>query len=211
MSLMPATMILGPDNTSVAKPTPASQKNPMASSKLRSCVVCRSRKVRCDKLSPCSNCRRANIACVLPSADRPPRWARRLERANNGAGAPSSAEAPHGVEPDVDQVSERLRDLENLVEELRGQLEQANAAAAQFASGDSSSTNSLGRSPIDQTKTASTATSTTGAEQQFGRLVLQDVNRSRYVSGGFWSHANDEVGSLPGRSCQSLLADGSLD
>ncbi|KAH6976630.1 hypothetical protein EDB80DRAFT_739926 [Ilyonectria destructans] len=58
--------------------------------KLRSCVVCRSRKVRCDKLSPYSNCRRANIPCVVPSNDRPPRWARRLERVANNAAVESS-------------------------------------------------------------------------------------------------------------------------
>ena len=48
--------------------------------KQRSCVTCRQRKVRCDKLSPCTNCRRADIPCVLPSTERPPRWARRLKQ-----------------------------------------------------------------------------------------------------------------------------------
>lgn len=79
--------------------------------KPRSCVVCRRRKVRCDKTSPCSNCRRANIPCLVPSstADRPPRWARRLELADNDDDKPAI---------------ERLAALEALVRDLKAQLAQ---------------------------------------------------------------------------------------
>lgn len=79
--------------------------------KPRSCFVCRRRKVRCDKTSPCSNCRRANIPCLVPSstADRPPRWARRLELADNDGDKPAI---------------ERLAALECLVRDLRAQLAQ---------------------------------------------------------------------------------------
>ena len=108
-----------------------------SSSKLRSCVVCRARKVRCDKLSPCSNCRRANIACVIPSNDRPPRWARRLERVANNA-ATSAAQASQGAEPAPAHVMEKLRNLEGLVKDLRSQLEQANTASSPAAGGGSS-------------------------------------------------------------------------
>jgi hypothetical protein len=105
---------------------------PAPAPKLRSCVVCRTRKVRCDKLSPCSNCRRANIA---PSTDRPPRWARRLERVANNAA--SNAQASKDTDAAAAQVMERLRNLESLVKELSGQLEQANAAASSAAGGSS--------------------------------------------------------------------------
>lgn len=91
--------------------------------KPRSCVTCRRRKVRCDKSSPCSNCRRANIACVVPStADRPPRWARRLDHDHD-----------HDHEP---QAMERLRTLEGLVKDLSAQLEHANASAADYSTRD---------------------------------------------------------------------------
>jgi Fungal Zn(2)-Cys(6) binuclear cluster domain len=112
--------------------------------KLRSCVVCRSRKVRCDKQSPCSNCRRANIACTFPSTDRPPKWTRRLDRLANNATA-SSSPAPQDGNKGVDQVMDRLRNLESLVKELRGQLEQAHAIASSVGGG-SSGVNSPGRS-----------------------------------------------------------------
>ncbi|KAJ5594387.1 uncharacterized protein N7459_000595 [Penicillium hispanicum] len=142
--------------------------------KLRSCVVCRSRKVRCDKLSPCSNCRRANIACVFPSSDRPPRWARRFDR------------------PVTGEVMERLHHLENLVKDLTGQLEQANAAAKSPTGASPTSVGSLtnDRDTVHQSVTAS------GVQQRFGRLVLQDASRSRYVGSGFWSRVNDELDDL---------------
>ena len=179
--------------------SPASARTPSSApapaSKLRSCVVCRSRKVRCDKQSPCSTCRRANIACVFPSTDRPPKWARRLERLNNNTAA-SNAPAPQGADPGVGKIMDRLRNLENLVKELSGQLEQAHAAASS-AGNSSSGLKSPGSSTQDrdaehQRETSST-TNTSSVQKQFGRLVLQDASRSRYVSSGFWSWVNDEV------------------
>jgi hypothetical protein len=150
--------------------------------KLRSCVVCRSRKVRCDKRAPCSNCRRANIACVLPPTDRPPRWARHLDRLNN---AVSNLQASQEPEPVAEDVMDRLHNLESLVQELRIQLEQAKSAANSTGEGSSG----VG-SPENSTQSN---LSTANLQNKFGRLVLHDSNRSRYVSSGFWSRVNDEV------------------
>ena len=44
----------------------------------RSCVTCRKRKVKCDKVHPCSNCNRAHIECVFPAPGRAPRKVRKL-------------------------------------------------------------------------------------------------------------------------------------
>lgn len=173
-----------------AGPASASALNP----KLRSCAVCRRRKVRCDKTSPCSNCRRANIACVFPSDDRPPRWARRLERLTNEA-ASASAKPSARDDPQAEQVMERLRSLEGLVKELSSQLEQANAASGSELGGSASSVSSP---PVTgghhraevQDVGASSALGTSTVQKQFGRLVLKDANRGRYVSSGFWSRVD---------------------
>ncbi|KAK2674824.1 hypothetical protein RAB80_009808 [Fusarium oxysporum f. sp. vasinfectum] len=183
---------------SPAVPTPlasdsasAPEKNARNAStaKLRSCVVCRSRKVRCDKLSPCSNCRKANIPCVVPSNDRPPRWARRLERiADNGQDVAGQGAGGSGT----DQVMNRLRTLENLVKELSGQLEVANAAASRGASSDAPS-------PQDVVKDAASPSSTSTAsdvQKHFGRMVIKDKNREKYVASGFWSRISDELDGL---------------
>ncbi|KAJ5297018.1 uncharacterized protein N7443_007911 [Penicillium atrosanguineum] len=154
------------------KSASASLARDTAALKPRSCVVCRTRKVRCDKQSPCSNCRRANIACVVPSKDRPPRWTRRLER------------------PATGEIMERLRDLENLVKDLSGQLEQANAAVRSTA-GSSSGVGSPESSMHDADHSLSASSA-----RKLGRLVAHDSNRSRYVGNSFWSRVNDELEEL---------------
>lgn len=187
-------------------------------------MTCRTRKVRCDKASPCSNCRRAGIDCVFPSPDnRPPRWARRLERvAANSARAVAvetavaAASAPQNVDvaaagdvdPGVAQVMERLRSLEGLVKELSSQLELARTAATTTTTAVTSasgraislpsadpaeSANRVGGSGSLHRVDASPAANASNVQMQFGRLVLGDASRSRYVSSGFWSRVNDEV------------------
>ncbi|KAI1748769.1 hypothetical protein F4782DRAFT_341852 [Xylaria castorea] len=177
-----------------------------ASPKLRSCVVCRSRKVRCDKQSPCTNCRRAGIPCVIPSADRPPRWARRLERvAHNAVAGERAAQA---VDTPTAQVMERLRSLESLVKDLSSQLEQAHVAANSSSTGNSPA--SFAQDPDGEHQKSVPLTMGTGTIQsQFGRLVLDDVSRSRYVSSGFWSRVNDELDEIKMQT--QHLAEADLD
>ncbi|KAN0110180.1 Fungal specific transcription factor domain containing protein [Hyaloscypha variabilis] len=168
MSQVPPVTI-SPSENNASSTAPAAAPVP----KRRSCVVCRTRKVRCDKQSPCSNCHRANIACVFPSTDRPPRWARR-----------QASTAPA-------QMMQRLQNLESLVKDLSGQLEQANAAAATAASvaGGSSGVSS----PKSSNQDRDTDSQKDALQKPFGRLVLQDANRSRYVGSGFWSRVDDEL------------------
>ncbi|EKV04756.1 hypothetical protein PDIG_87480 [Penicillium digitatum PHI26] len=168
-----------------------SGRNENAPLKLRSCVVCRSRKVRCDKRAPCSNCRRANIACVRPPTDRPPRWARHLDRLNS---AVSNLHASQEPEPVAEDVMERLHNLESLVQELRIQLEQAKSVVNSAAEGSSGVGSPEGSAHGRQSNPSSV--NIANVQNKFGRLVLQDSNRSRYVSSGFWSRVNDELDGL---------------
>ncbi|KAJ9482739.1 hypothetical protein VN97_g10679 [Penicillium thymicola] len=169
--------------------------------KLRSCVVCRSRKVRCDKRAPCSNCRRANIACVRPPTDRPPRWARHLDRLDS---AVSNLQASQEPEPLAEDVMERLHNLESLVQGLRVQLEQAKSAAN--SAGGSSGVGSPESSAHGRQSNPSSI-NTTHVQNKFGRLVLHDSNRSRYVSSGFWSRVNDELDGLKADTRGLLLGE----
>ena len=92
---------------------------------------------------------------------------------------------------------DRVRNLECLVKQLRGQLEQAQAAVSS-AGGGSSEATSPGSSAQDpdaeHQRDTSPATTTSSVQKQSGRLVLQDASRSRYISSAFWSRVNDEVG-----------------
>ncbi|KAK7959859.1 fungal-specific transcription factor domain-containing protein [Apiospora aurea] len=168
-----------------------------AAPKPRSCVVCRSRKVRCDKLSPCSNCRRANIPCVLPSADRPPRWARRLDRANLAASSSNAQQRTTHDGGAAVLVVERLQKLESLVKDLSSQLEQAQAAVPTNNSGSpANSTGSSTRREADDRGDTPSTNLSRSATRQSGKLVIQDADRSRYVSSDFWSKINDELSAL---------------
>ncbi|KAF4980440.1 hypothetical protein FZEAL_3556 [Fusarium zealandicum] len=188
----PARNEFAPGSASVPENNASSA---IPSSKVRSCVVCRSRKVRCDKLSPCSNCRRANIPCVVPSNDRPPRWARRLGRVANTAYTPGQ-DPSHGsgVHQGNGQMMERVRNLESLVKELRGQLDQANITPSPTG-GSSVDGTSSPETKRDGVSPSSTST-TSDAQKHFGRLVLQDTSHSRYVASGFWSRISDELDGL---------------
>lgn len=171
--------------------TPASlaTSTPAPSQKLRSCITCRHRKVRCDKQSPCSNCRRANISCVLPPTDRPPRWARRFERFSN------SATTSQRSNPTDEQVMERVKSLEGLVKELRAQLEQATAGTRSARSNSFGSINTHLSSNSDRgaSHQDDAFRPANDLQKNFGRLVNHDGGRSRYISSGFWSRVNDEV------------------
>lgn len=201
----PATS--SPGRAAIPPPPPLSASASVsAAQKPRSCVVCRRRKVRCDKLSPCSNCRRANIACVFPSTVRPPRWARRLERLTNHdelstssvAASAGALRPPQGSGSNpgaTTQVMDRLRTLESLVRELNSQLEHANAnvGGSGATSAVESPGSSAGASERDRLRDASSSTRTSATGQRdVGRLFVRDANasKSRYVSSGFWSRIN---------------------
>ncbi|OAL38211.1 hypothetical protein AYO20_02663 [Fonsecaea nubica] len=198
-------------------PVPAIGRTPPTTStptpKLRSCLVCRNRKVRCDKQSPCSNCRRANIACVTPATDRPPRWARRLHQLTNKAPVLNTP-ATQDANPDLDKVMERVRNLELLVKELSFQLEQTHASSttgdlSQVTSPGSSTQNrGLGHEGIQLPTTDANQN-----KKQSGRLVLQDASRGHYVSSAFWVRVDDELDDLEmdARGSEAYDSDSSWD
>lgn len=83
---------------------------------------------------------------------------------------------------------ERIRHLEGLVKLLRDQLEQAHAASKSPAS--VSQADPTEQPIVDHQESPSRICK---VQNQLGRLVLQDSQRSRYVGTGFWSQVNDEV------------------
>lgn len=189
---------------------PSSTLNP------RSCVTCRRRKVRCDKHMPCGNCRKARISCIFPAPGRAPRRPRPRD-----PNAPPKQTSEREVE-----LVKRLRKLEGIVEELSGQIEvearhPSSAGESPEESGHDAerrrqdsgsgvlSPHSLQLSGYPTVSAApgrliTTGSSTWGALQSptmgvnkhFGRLVLNDKGKTRYVSNAFWSKMNDELAQL---------------
>ncbi|OAA52930.1 Fungal specific transcription factor [Cordyceps fumosorosea ARSEF 2679] len=163
-----------------------------AGPKPRSCVTCRSRKVRCDKKTPCSNCRRAQIQCVLPSDDKPPRWARRLDRLTQ-AGPVTAAPADAGS----NQVMSRLQNLEKLVKSLSAELHQARATGVDSAHTTASSPSTQPWQTQSQpAESPASAGSGSQSQKKPGRLIPGNSGRNQYVASGFWSQISDELDSL---------------
>jgi hypothetical protein len=94
---------------------------------------------------------------------------------------------------------DRLRNLESLVREIGGQLELANAAtgsSANITGPVKSSVPSLHERGTDLEMSPFSTTRATGVQKQFGKLVVQDANKSVYIGSEFWSRVNDEVDAL---------------
>ncbi|KAF7547338.1 hypothetical protein G7Z17_g7799 [Cylindrodendrum hubeiense] len=170
--------------------------------KIWSCVICRRRKVKCDRKDPCSNCVRAGIDCHYPVTGRVPRRTR----------DPSAWRSPAQKQS---ELLSRLRRLEAVVTELSAQVEEGpGESGATLAPGQPNSSLSVsgstsspetsqseGRS-IDQSLISS-ASDSLGAnpppgsefDEEFGRLVV-DKDGSLHVGNRFWSVFCDEVDNI---------------
>ena len=68
---------------------------------LLSCTHCRQRKIKCDKIHPCSNCKRSGLVCVFPERVRHPKKTRDSSKAVN------------------EELLRRLGKMEALIEKLK--------------------------------------------------------------------------------------------
>lgn len=50
--------------TTFASDLPTQQERPAENLKVLSCVICRRRKLKCDRRDPCSRCIKSNVECV---------------------------------------------------------------------------------------------------------------------------------------------------
>ncbi|PLB51963.1 fungal-specific transcription factor domain protein [Aspergillus steynii IBT 23096] len=76
----------------------------------RACDQCRARKIRCDKQSPCSNCRSSQISCRSTGAGQKSREPRRRVLISSQ------------YEKKIDLIEERLGSIEQVLRELRSSI-----------------------------------------------------------------------------------------
>ena len=150
-----------------------------------SCVLCRRRKVRCNRREPCANCTRNNVECHYPVTGRIPR--RR--------GLPLNMKSSAGDKQS--ELINRLRRLESIVTELSAQVEEG--------TGDQQGGGSLpwqmalrpqqdGAAPSTST-TESTDTSNGEVDEDFGRLVVAK-DGVLHVGHQVWTVFCDEVHNI---------------
>ncbi|KAF2720932.1 hypothetical protein K431DRAFT_285401 [Polychaeton citri CBS 116435] len=196
----------------------------------RSCVTCRKRKVKCDKIHPCSNCARAHIDCIFPAPGRAPRKVRKLAEGGRDKELLDRLRRLEGV---VKNMGVEVPEREKLVSELQqgreltgaaGSPESVNVANNTAGSTDSpppitnGSVNGQGmgrpqwtqrhQSPAQDDeeflqKTRWVEETTKGRfENRFGRLVINE-GKSRYINNSFWANLSNEVEDLKGILNQS--------
>lgn len=160
-----------------------------------SCVICRRRKVKCDRQDPCNNCTKNNIECHFPVTGRLPRRSR----------DPSSPKAP--LQRQAELLS-RLRRLEAVVTELSAQVEEGpsdrngslsfpssfNNSSAQFSMGSDHTSASINKSAVIEA--VEPGHTENEMDEEFGRLVI-DSGGGLQVGKGFWSIFCDEVFGNP--------------
>ncbi|KAK0307402.1 hypothetical protein LTR82_015909 [Friedmanniomyces endolithicus] len=188
----------------------------------RSCVTCRKRKVKCDKIHPsCSNCNRAHIECVFPAPGRAPRKARKLgdgrdkellERLRRLEGVVKGlgVDVPVGNNeaPDIREDQPAESQVDRVVREEIADDEALDAegyAPKPHANGVSDTSPELDRLEQNdfQAKTRYVEEQQSGRfDNGFGRLVIND-GRSRYINNSFWASLSNEVEDLKGIFNQS--------
>lgn len=172
-------------------PTMSSQQpqdTPDPSLKIWSCIICRRRKIRCDRRDPCANCLKSNIDCHYPVTGRVPRRSR----------DPTAWKSPSQKQS---ELLSRLRRLETVVTELAAQVEDGshNPSHTSSTSGAGSTdeqgsiSTAVSRDEFGSSKPP-TVNTEPGSEfdEEFGRLVI-DKEGSLHVGNRFWSVFCSEV------------------
>ena len=152
----------------------------------KACLVCRTRKVKCDRKFPCGTCKRWNIAdCVYPN---PIRVSPRPKKSDSR----STGKIGDGSET---SLLERVRQLELIVLNLGGSIPVDDSMA------DMTMQTTKQAKPHEDHREDSVARQAskvghddiTHVEKGLGKLVVKDA-KSRYLSEGFWVNV-DQVGT----------------
>lgn len=138
---------------------------------LRSCTVCRQRKIKCDRQQPCSSCSRSGCECVYPS----------------GRGRAPKRSGRH-----VDaQLTAKLARMEAIIKRLTS--ENASPGTTARSAQQDEQPVSPSQPPNQQSKSSSPSPpSAASAETQFSHLVLGQ-KKNYYVSNPLWATLAGEV------------------
>lgn len=141
-----------------------------------SCISCRQRKVKCNKVQPCSACQRSAIDCIFPQHVRRPR--------GRQGGSKSRS----------DELAHRLNRLEGLVERFGAEHAVATSSrSSRIADEDPAAFVGV----ADQRSRNLDLLGMSNDPWESGNYKpVVKADGSRYLSGDFWTSLSDEVGHL---------------
>lgn len=159
-----------------------------------SCTLCRARKIKCDRVYPCSHCTRSSSECVFPERKRMqrPRKTKNSELLNRIS----------RLESIVGNVSlEGLKDAD--LSELKGLVNLKAQVAGKTSPKSQSPANSPSQSPATAREPVGSAGASRSTQSSNKQPSGQEIHPLKYVGGDFWSSLATEVEGLKQALAQS--------
>ena len=168
------------DHAAQPQGTPA-QSRPYAPRVRLSCEACRQRKARCDKLSPCTSCRRLGFVCVPVERARLPRG--RTRRPPERAGQTDK------------ELADRVAKLENLLRQVAGERDCRASVEAALSAVHTASTDTELTEEAFETQTANNKSLGDHNAQTMTAVTLPHQSRptARYMASSFWEDIIQQV------------------
>ncbi|DAA77947.1 TPA_exp: putative C6 transcription factor [Trichophyton benhamiae CBS 112371] len=135
------------------------------------CVLCQQRKVRCDRQSPCSGCRKYEVNCIYRPPPAPKRRKRRSPEETLLARLRKYEELLVGLGVDVSNIDEHKSDSQHAAPEAPGLT---------YNSGSGSKTDPDGDQEED-------------LKNQFGRMIIRD-GKTHLLENSLWVNLSSEIG-----------------
>lgn len=134
-----------------------------------SCTHCRQRKIKCDKIHPCSPCQRSSLECVFPERARHPKKKKTGGKATN------------------DELLVRLSRMEQLIGQLEGDEKTVNEGRRK-----GSQAVETGDAPLVKRETPPERR-VSREDSQASQGSTADNNFNRFIGGSFWRSLTNEV------------------
>jgi hypothetical protein len=154
----------------------------------KACLVCRTRKVKCDRKLPCGTCKRWNIAdCVYPSPIRVSPRPKKDDSRSNWKTRDGSDKS----------LLDRVRKLEQMILKLGGSIPAEDSVADMLVQPANEATPHEDHTEDSVTPQApkNNHDDITHVEEGLGKLLVKDA-QSRYLSEGFWISVDQVCTSL---------------
>lgn len=150
-------------STEAADPAPPTLK-PYA------CVLCQQRKVRCDRQSPCSGCRKYEVNCIYRPPPAPKRRKRRSPEETLLARLRKYEELLVGLGVDVSNIDEHKSDSHHAAPEASGLTYNSGSGSKIDPDGDQED-----------------------LKNQFGRMIIRD-GKTHLLENSLWVNLSSEIG-----------------
>lgn len=186
--LPPALRVTSPE-ASPSSPSTSGTTPSQPQVQFYSCLQCKHRKVKCDRIDPCSNCQKAGAECVYRTPPPPNRKKRKHQQEVIQQGSAEVVDAQvfviNSTSEREQELLEKIRKYESLLKEL-GALKRSTVRTADKR------TINLALSDRSRPAGQKTGHTTELVARGAGKLIAE-YGRSRYLENKLWTSVTDEL------------------